>query len=139
MHDTLSPNVLKITFSPKSIQIRALAAMVQRLNKEKTDGSFRIVCITAAGTFKGYFKDTYCSDNRCDVIDESGFDISKVDELAKKVLIDAELELINIKLSDNGEFIKLINSEFTPIGATSSHVLPQVNLYVDHIIGFTIE
>lgn len=135
MHDTLTPNVLKVEFSRKVIQIRALVALGNTEMRKNPDTKYKLMLITSGGKITGEYCELFCSDDICCQTDEK-FDISKVDELANKVLIDAEAELVNIKLVDNAEFIKLRNAEVDCHGAVTK--LPQILVYADQIIAFSL-
>jgi len=136
MHDTLTPNVLKVEFSRKVIQIRALAALGSNLMKNNPDKNYQLLLITAAGKIEGKYCELFCSDDAHCPCNDNEFDVSKVDELANKVLIDAESELVNIKLVDNAEFIKLGNVTITQNGHTTQ--VEQLNIYADQIIAFSL-
>ncbi|MBJ2357279.1 hypothetical protein [Sphaerochaeta sp. S2] len=136
MHDTLTPNVLKVEFSRKVIQIRALVALGNNQTKNNPGKKYQLLLVTAGGNITGKYCELFCSDETCCEFNNTEFDISKVDELANKVLIDAEAELVNIKLVDNAEFIKLTdvtierNNQITEV--------PQLNIYADQIIAFSL-
>lgn len=136
MHDTLTPNVLKLEFSRKVIQIRALVALGNNQMKNNPDKSYQLLLVTAAGNITGDYCELYCSDDGNCPCSSFEFDISKVDELANKVLIDAESELVGIKLVDNAEFIKLSNVEIRQ-GSTITQV-KQLNIYADQIIAYSL-
>jgi len=136
MHDTLTPNVLKVEFSRKVIQIRALVALGNNLMKNNPEKKYELMLVTAAGQISGSYCELYCSDDLACPCNDQEFDISKVDELANKVLIDAENELVNIKLVDNAEFIKLTNAKIVQAGQTT--IVEQLNIYADQIIGFSL-
>lgn len=138
MHDTLTPNVLKSEFSRKVIQIRALVALGNNKTKNNPEKEYQLLIVTSAGIMTGEFCELFCSDETCCSFNEQEFDISKIDELANKVLIDAENELVNIKLVDNAEFIKLINVKITPVGTDTAVELPQLLVYADQVIGFSL-
>ncbi|MBN2796303.1 MAG: hypothetical protein JXR88_12910 [Clostridia bacterium] len=135
MHDTLTPNVLKVEFSRKVIQIRALVALGNTEMKKDPSANYKLMLLTSGGKITGEYCELYCSDDICCQSDDK-FDISKVDELANKVLIDAEAELVNIKLVDNAEFIKLKNAEIECHGTISK--VSQLLVYADQIIGFSL-
>ncbi len=136
MHDTLTPNVLKVEFSRKVIQIRALVALGNNLMKSNQDKKYELMLVTAAGQITGNYCELYCSDDLACPCSDQEFDISKVDELANKVLIDAENELVNIKLVDNAEFIKLTGAKITQCGQVTE--IDQLNVYADQIIAFSL-
>jgi len=136
MHDTLTPNVLKVEFSRKVIQLRALVALGQTQSKKDPSIQYDLLLATPAGMITGEYCELYCSDDYCYCSKDELIDISKIDELANKVLIDAEDELVNIKLVDNAEFIKLINATIDHNGSTSK--LPQLLVYADQITAFSL-
>ena len=136
MHDTLTPNVLKIEFSRKVIQIRALVALANNLMKKNPDKKYELLLVTPAGQITGIYCELYCSDDLNCPCNDQEFDISKVDELANKVLIDAESELVNIKLVDNAEFIKLSEVRINQNGNLTT--LQQLNIYADQVIAFSL-
>lgn len=136
MHDTLTPNQLKVEFSRKVIQIRALVALGNNLMKNHPEKTYRLLLVTAAGNITGDYCELFCSDDLNCACQEHTFDISKVDELANKVLIDAENELVNIKLVDNAEFIKLNQATIENNGHVT-HV-DQLNIYADQVIAFSL-
>ena len=136
MHDTLTPNVLKVEFSRKVIQIRALVALGNNLMKNNPNKKYKLMLVTAAGNITGTYCELYCSDDLNCPCNDHEFDVSKVDELANKVLIDAENELVNIKLVDNAEFIKL--NQATIENAGHKTVVEQLNIYADQIIAFSL-
>jgi len=136
MHDTLTPNVLKVEFSRKVIQIRALVALGNNLMKNNPEKQYKLLLVTAAGQITGQYCELYCSDDLSCPCNDHEMDISKVDELANKVLIDAENELVNIKLVDNAEFIKLTNATLTQGGSVTD--FEQINVYADQIIAFSL-
>lgn len=138
MHDTLTPNVLKSEFSRKVIQMRALVALGKNESKKNPEKQYQLLLITPAGNITGDYCELYCSDETCCQFNENEFDISKVDELANKVLIDAENELVNIKLVDNAEFIKLVNVKISSAGGTSTLEIPQLLIYADQITAFSL-
>lgn len=136
MHDTLTPNVLKVEFSRKVIQIRALVALGNTQMRNNPEKKFKLLLVTSAGNITGDYCELFCSDDNCCQVNPNEFDISTVDELANKVLIDAESELVNIKLVDNAEFIKLVN-----VTIESSHgnqQLSQLLIYADQIVAFSM-
>lgn len=135
MHDTLTPNVLKVEFSRKVIQLKALVALSNTEMRKNPEKQLQLLLVTAGGTITGDYCELYCSDDLC-CKKTHGFDISSVDELANKVLIDAENELVNIRLTDNAEFIKLKDVTIT----NSSHTteVEQLLVYADQIIAFSI-
>jgi len=136
MHDTLTPNVLKVEFSRKVIQIRALVALGNNLMKNNPEKKYQLLLVTSAGHISGQYCELYCSDDLSCPCNDHEFDISKVDELANKVLIDAESELVNIKLVDNAEFIKLI--DVTIENNNTKTKFPQLNIYADQVIAFSL-
>lgn len=136
MHDTLTPNVLKLEFSRKVIQIRALVALGNSQMKNNPGKKYQLMLVTAAGNITGDYCELYCSDDKTCLCNDLAFDISKVDELANKVLIDAEAELVGIKLVDNAEFIKLTNVEINMNNQLTK--LDQLNIYADQIIAFSL-
>jgi len=136
MHDTLTPNVLKVEFSRKVIQIRALVALGNNLMKNNPNKKYELLLITSAGQITGKYCELYCSDDLNCPCNDQEFDISKVDELANKVLIDAEHELVNIKLVDNAEFIKLSDVTISQNGQDIK--LEQLNIYADQVIAFSL-
>lgn len=136
MHDTLTPNVLKVEFSRKVIQLRALVALGKSESKKNPDTHYQLFLATNAGTITGDFCELFCSDDFCYCQNEDELDFSKIDELANKVLIDAEHELVNIKLVDNAEFIKLSNATITSNGQSTT--LPQLLIYADQITAFSL-
>jgi hypothetical protein len=136
MHDTLTPHVLKVEFSRKVIQIRALVLLGNNLSKNNPEKNYQLMVVTAGGNITGRYCELYCSDDANCPCNDKEFDISKVDELANKVLIDAENELVNIKLVDNAEFIKLTDVTITN-GNTVTEV-EQLNIYADQVIAFSL-
>lgn len=136
MHDTLTPNVLKVEFSRKVIQIRALVALGQTQSKKNPEKQYQLFLATNSGMITGDYCELYCSDDFCYSQKNEILDFSKIDELANKVLIDAEDELVNIKLVDNAEFIKLINAKIKVGGETIE--LPQLLVYADQITAFSL-
>lgn len=136
MHDTLTPNVLKVEFSRKVIQIRALAVLGSNLMKKNPTKNYQLLLVTAAGTITGKYCELYCSDDMSCPCNDNELDVSKVDELANKVLIDAESELVNIKLVDNAEFVKLV--EVTIENNGNKTKVEQLNIYADQIIAFSL-
>ena len=138
MHDTLTPNVLKSEFSRKVIQIRALVALGNNKNKKNLKKKYQLLFVTSGGIITGEYCELFCSDEVCCQFNNSEFDISKVDELANKVLIDAENELVNIKLIDNAEFIKLVRVKISPSGNGEPVMLDQLLVYADQITAFSL-
>lgn len=136
MHDTLTPNVLKVEFSRKVIQIRALAMLGNTQMRNNPKKNYRLLFVTAGGNITGEYCELFCSDDNCCQPTPNEFDISTIDELTNKVLIDAEAELVNIKLVDNAEFIKLANVTIT--NGENSQFLPQLLIYADQIIAFSL-
>ena len=138
VHDTLTPNVLKTEFSRKVIQIRALVALGQSKMRTNPELKFQLTLVTPSGVIIGDYCELYCSDDKCCQVDDSTFDVSQIDELANKVLIDAEKELVNIKLVDNAEFIKLTNAKIQPVGGGEPAHFKQLMIYADQITAFTL-
>lgn len=136
MHDTLTPNVLKVEFSRKVIQIRALVALGQSKSKKDPTKKYNLFLATNAGMITGEYCELYCSDEYCCNNNGESLDFSRIDELANKVLIDAEDELVNLKLVDNAEFIKLINATIT--NGTEVILLPQLLVYADQVTAFSL-
>lgn len=136
MHDTLTPNVLKVEFSRKVIQIRALVALGNTEMRKNPNKQYQLMFITAGGKIIGDYCELFCSDDINCQCKETDLDISKVDELANKVLIDAEAELVNIKLVDNAEFIKLRNANI--ISGHNETKVSQILVYADQIIAFSL-
>lgn len=136
MHDTLTPNVLKVEFSRKVIQVRSLVALGNTEMRKNPSKAYELLFVTAAGNITGEYCELFCSDDYCCQDTKDAFDISRVDELANKVLIDAEAELVNIKLVDNAEFIKLRN--VTIDNGQQQTQLPQLLVYADQIIAFSL-
>ncbi len=138
MHDTIAPSVLKGEFSRKVIQIRALVALGKKKMKNNPEKKFQLLFVTPAGLITGEFCELFatdgitCSDEKCD------FDISVIDELANKVLMDAENEIVNIKLVDNAEFIKFTNAKISSLDGASERIVPQLLIYADQIIAFSL-
>jgi hypothetical protein len=136
MHDTLTPNVLKVEFSRKVIQIRALVALGKSETRKDPNKNYQLFLATNAGMITGDYCELYCSDDFCCSQKGSELDFSEIDELANKVLIDAEDELVNIKLVDNAEFIKLVNASIK-IGSELIE-MPQLLVYADQITAFSL-
>lgn len=136
MHDTLTPNVLKVEFSRKVIQIRALVALGKSETRKNPEKKYQLFLATDAGMITGEYCELYCSDDFCCSQKGSDLDFSEIDELANKVLIDAEDELVNIKLVDNAEFIKLANASIQ--NGSDIIELPQLLVYADQITAFSL-
>lgn len=138
MQDTMTPNVLKARFSRKVIQIKALAAIADNMNKQNQETKFKLMVITPAGRIVGDYCETYCSDENCCNIEDQLFDVSTINEFANKVLIDVENEIINIDVIDNGHFIKFNNAKIFSNDSNIVTELTQLIIYVDHVIAFTL-
>ncbi len=132
MQSEFCPNILKAKFSRKAIQLRALAALVNSCPNK----NYKIFLLTPGGKITGDFCELYCTDDSVDNRHGEALDTSRVDELSDKVLKDAEDELVNIDISDNGEFIKLMNVVIENNGQKTE--LKQLNIYADQVIGFSI-
>lgn len=138
MQDTLTPNVLKARFSRKVIQIKALAAMAENMNRQNQEHQYQLMLITPAGQITGDYCETYCSDEQCCNNESAIFDVSMINEFANKVLMDAESEIVNIDVIDNGHFIKFNNATITSHGTDLKTKLSQLIIYVDQVIAFTL-
>ena len=138
MHDTLAPNVLKSEFSRKVIQIRSLIAIGESITRKDPSKQFKLELITPSGIITGDYCEPFCSDSCRPESDDTFIDISKINELANKVLIDAESELINIKLVDNAAFIKFKNASIQPLGSEIIKSYNQLIIYADQITAFTL-
>lgn len=138
MQDTLTPNVLKARFSRKIIQVKALAAMAENMNRQNKDKQYQLLLVTSAGKITGDYCETYCSDESCCQLEDSLFDVSMINEFANKVLIDAENEIVNIEVIDNGHFIKFNNAKICSHSSDQVTELPQLIVFADHIVAFTL-
>lgn len=138
MQDTITPNVLKARFSRKVIQVKALAAMADNMNRQNKDKQYQLLVITSAGKITGDYCETYCSDEECCLTDDNLFDVSMINEFANKVLIDAENEIVNIEVIDNGHFIKFNNAKITHNGSDQVSELSQIIIFADQIVAFTL-
>ncbi len=138
MQDTITPNVLKSRFSRKVIQIKALAAMADNMNRQDKSKQYQLMVVTQAGQIVGDYCETYCSDEQCCKSEDNLFDVSMINEFANKVLIDVENEIVNIDVIDNGHFIKFNNAKMKANGSSEITDFSQLIVYVDHVIAFTL-
>lgn len=138
MQDTMTPNVLKSRFSRKVIQVKALAAMAENMNRQNKEKQYQLMVVTSAGKITGDYCETFCSDEKCNINHDSLFDVSMINEFANKVLIDVENEIVNIEVIDNGHFIKFDNAKIVSNDSKTITELPQLIIYADHIIAFTL-
>ena len=138
MHDSVAPNILKSEFSRKVIQLRSLVAIGQNISRKDPTKKYQLMLVTPSGMITGDYCEPYCSDAPCTNEDNDFIDISKINELANKVLIDAESELINIKLVDNAAFIKFKNATIKPIGQGDTIELDQIIIYADQVTAFSL-
>jgi len=138
MQDTITPNVLKARFSRKVIQVKALAAMADNMNRQSNDKQYQLLVVTSAGKITGDYCETYCSDEECCLTDDNLFDVSMINEFANKVLIDAENEIVNIEVIDNGHFIKFNNAKICHTGSGQVTELSQLIIFADQIVAFTL-
>ncbi len=138
MHDTIAPSVLKGEFSRKVIQMRALVALGQHKMRTNPGKKYQLLFVTAAGLITGEYCELFSSDSVDCVEETCDLDISKVDELANKVLIDAENEIVNITLVDNAEFIKFKNATISSIDGSSEKTLQQILVYADQVTAFSL-